>query len=48
MASVDQSVASPKKRSHSEFGQDRAGIDKENGPPAQDGGSVMDKVFPEE
>ena len=38
MASIDDSVTSPKKRSHSEFEKAQVGIDKENGAPAQDEG----------
>ncbi len=39
MASADHAVASPKKRSHSEFESDQIGIVKENGAPAKDEGS---------
>ena len=38
MASADDAVASPKKRSHSEFESDQTGNVKENGAPAEDEG----------
>ncbi len=44
MASADNAVASPKKRSHSEFESDQIGIGKENAPPAEDGGSSFTLV----
>ena len=39
MVSTDDTVASPKKRSHSEFESDQIGTVKENGAPARDEGS---------
>ena len=44
MASADDAVASPKKRSYSEFESDQIGIVKENGTPAEDEGSSFTLV----
>lgn len=41
MAPADQAVASPKKRSHSEFKSDQTSIVKENSTPATDEGKVV-------
>ena len=47
MVSADHAVASPKKRSHSEFESDQTGIVKENGTPAEDKGKVVHShLFP--
>ena len=44
MASTDDAVASPKKRSHSEFESDHMGVVKENGTAAEDEGSSFTLV----
>ena len=41
MASTAHAVASPKKRSHSEFESDQVSNVKENGTPADDEGKVV-------
>ena len=45
MVSADHAVASPKKRSHSEFESDQTGIVKENGTP-DEGKVVHSHLFP--
>ena len=46
MASVDHAVASPKKRSHSEFESDQTGIVKENGTAEEEGKVAHSRLFP--